>query len=129
MCNMISYSQTYNDELEIQLCNELSEINDNNLFELKLIIGLDTFLFPKIGENKYLNPLKFFNVDSKNESVFVVYENTEYTYQLSFLIEDLKYSHIDLCIENKVFNKNQVKWSYTNYYGKNLAGITERIKK
>ncbi len=81
----IVYSQS--DTLIIRLCDDMLTKKENKTYQYIMIYKEDTLIIPKIGENIYLNPIKYYNLqfDSTNRYVKLVFENTKYIYDIGLI--------------------------------------------
>jgi len=119
------YSQ---EVIEIKVCDEFKNHKYSNLYRFSLISDNDTIPLPYLGNNRYLTePLS--SIESGNDStVFILLENCKYYYELEFYKKDFEYKTLILCVKNKA-KSGKVKWDYSNYYGRNLAGYAIRKEK
>lgn len=81
-------SMCQNQVIEIEFCEKL--LSKNKILQMNLLYNGDTLPFPKIGSNKFLSPVYFYNLDSTD----FVYTEKDTVYKfVSILLESCKYNY------------------------------------
>ena len=90
--------------INIEICSEFLNKKENKILELLLVHNNDTFYFPKIDSNLYLNPISFYQLDSTynestNQNVTILLKNSKYIYEIEFAMPIIVYNEkIEICI-------------------------------
>lgn len=116
------------DSVRFEFCEEMIRSKQFDILEFSLVVKGDTFPFPKIGQNTYLNPISFFSIHyTPSDTIYIIVENRKYVF--SFML-DHRFMNFDkkyFCINR--FNYRQKKYRYTMGGHLSISGPCKVSKK
>ncbi len=108
-------------------------LKGSELIQVSLIYNMDTLILPKTAKTKYLSPIEFYKLPihynrTDTTTIPVLVETYQYDYLISMFLQDFYCPELEICIDQKVYKHNKVRWHYLNCGAIGTLGIVPRIK-
>lgn len=116
------------DSVRFEFCEEMIRSKQFDILEFSLVVKGDTFPFPKIGQNTYLNPIGFFGIHyTPSDTIYMLVENRKYVFSFDVDHRFLKYEKHSFCI--KRYKNRHKKYQYSIGWSLGVSGPCQVRKK
>ena len=116
------------EQVEFEFCEEMIKSKQFDMLDFSLVVKGDTFPFPRIGQNKYLNPISFFQIQyNPTDTIYMVVESRKYIFSFDVDHRFLNYERQNFCI--KRYRNRLKKYQYSMGWTLGISGPCQVKKK